>query len=235
MATEFEDQDLDGAVFWGVSLRGATFRDVDLTGSRTHHVVVEDVEIDGFVDRLVVNGVDVTEFVRAGDPWQPLRGMLRPATADEVSAAWQETRRVWADTMTVASSLPSDRLHERIDDEWSFVETLRHLVFVVDKWVMSPFEGDPFHSIGLPNSGSADHPWPGLDPSATPDLDEVVAVREAQAAAIDRMLSALDDDHLAGAVEVPENGRVAVLDCWHALLEEEFEHRRYALRDLRRS
>ena len=31
--------------------------------------------------------------------------------------------------------LPPDLLHERVDDEWSFIETLRHLVFATDAWV----------------------------------------------------------------------------------------------------
>jgi len=38
--------------------------------------------IHGFVERLIVNGVDVTDDVNANDPWQPLRGMLGPTNAD---------------------------------------------------------------------------------------------------------------------------------------------------------
>ena len=68
MPEEFEG-DLNGATFWGAELRGATFRDVDLTGARISHAYVVDVEIDAKVERLVVNGVDVTDYVNEHDPW----------------------------------------------------------------------------------------------------------------------------------------------------------------------
>lgn len=234
MTTEFEDQDLTGAVFWGVLLRNAMFRDVDFTGTRTHHVLLHDVEIDGFVDRLIVNGVDVTEYVNANDPWQPLRGMLRPTNADAVRSTWAEVRRAWGTTLADAATLTDAMLHERVDDEWSFAETLRHLVFVTDKWITVPFTGASFRPIGIPNRGSADHPWPGLDPGATPTYAEVLAERDAHAVAIEGAARDLTDSDLERVVEVPENGEATVLDCWHTLFEEEFEHRRYALRDLGR-
>lgn len=234
MTREFEDEDLRGAVFWGVDLRDAMFRDVDFTGARTHHVLLDDVEIDGFVDGLVVNGVDVTEYVKAHDPWQPLRGMLRPTTIAAVSAAWTETERAWAETLERASTLSADERRRSIDDEWSFMETLRHLVFVADKWFTVPILGGTFEPIGIPNRGSADFPWPGIERSAEPDDDEILATRHRQGDAIRRTLAELADDDLHREVEVPENGTVTILDCWHTVLEEEFEHRRYALRDLTR-
>lgn len=232
MTTEFEDQDLRGAVFWGVDLRGALFRDVDFTGSRSQHVVLHDVELDGFVDRLVVNGVDVTDHVNANDPWQPLRRMLQPTEADGVRATWDEVERVWADTIDRAWSLPTAQRRERVDGEWSFVETLRHLVFAVDKWFTLPIADGSFSPLGMPNSGSVDFPWPGLDHAADPTDDEVLAARDRQVDVIRHVLAGLTDDDLGRQVEVLENGTVTVLDCWHTVFEEHFEHRRYALRDL---
>ncbi len=234
MHEEFEGVDLGGAVFWGVSLRGASFRDVDLTGSRAHRVLLEDVEIDAFLDGLVVNGVDVTDYVNARDPWQPLRGMLRPTDADSVRATWRETEAAWAQTIGEAAALSDAQRRQRVDGEWSFVETLRHLVFATDKWFTVPIAAGTFAAIGIPNSGSADFPWPGVDRDADPAYEDVLAVRRAQAEAIRRAVADLTDDELTREVEVLENGRVTVLDCWHTVFEEEFEHRRYALRDLAR-
>jgi hypothetical protein len=234
MTTEFEDQDLRGAVFWGVDLRDALFRDVDFSGTRSQHVVLHDVELDGFVDRLVVNGVDVTDHVHANDPWRPLRGMLRPADTDGVRATWDEVERVWSDTIDRAQALPDGVRRERVDGEWSFVETLRHLVFAVDKWFTVPINGGSFEPIGIPNSGSADFPWPGLDPAADPTDTDVLAARQRQAVAIRRVLDDLTEVDLTRQVDVLENGTVIVLDCWHTVFEEHFEHRRYALRDLAR-
>ena len=232
MTQEFENQDLSGAVFWGVRLRDATFRDIDFTGTRTHHVFMDDVEIDGFIDGLIINGVDVTHYVNANDPWQPLRGMLRPHDADSVRAGWAEIERVWQHTLDHASAFSSEQRNASVDGEFSFVETLRHLVFTTDKWFTVPITGGAFDAMGIPNRGSADFPWPGIQVDADPSYEQVLAVRSRQANAIRGVAETLTNDDLTRQVEVPENGTVTVLDCWHTVFEEEFEHRRYALRDL---
>ncbi len=232
MGPEFEDQDMSEAVFWGVRLRRAMFRDVDFTGVRTHHVFLTDVELDGFIDRLVVNGVDVTDYVNAKDPWQPLRGMLLPSTSTEVATAWAAMSAAWAETIDHAVAHAPDRLDESVNGEWSFIETLRHLVFVTDKWILGPLVDTPWQPIGLPNTGSRDFPWPGIDLTSDPTLEEVLAVRASQAEAIGALIDGLRDGDLGRRVTVLENGSATELDCWHTLLEEEFEHRLYALRDL---
>jgi hypothetical protein len=122
---EFEGVDLDGAVFWGVTLRGALFRDVDLTGARVFHAQLTDVDIDGIVERLVVNGVDVTDYVNAHDAWYPLRTMLRPADAIGMLAAWDELDRRWVATCERAFALGEAALHDSVNGEWSFRDTLR--------------------------------------------------------------------------------------------------------------
>ena len=58
----------------------------------------------------------------------------------------------------------------RFNGEFSFVETLRHLIMAMDKWFTAPILGEGFHAIGLPNSGSVDFPWPGLDYDVTPSV-----------------------------------------------------------------
>src|SRR5215211_4441379 len=42
----------------------------------------------------------------------------------------------WDAVVRRALALPEDLLHERVDGEWSFIETLRHLVFATDAWVL---------------------------------------------------------------------------------------------------
>lgn len=232
MTSEFEDQDLTGASFWGVLLRNARFRDVDFTGTRTHHVFIDDVEIDGFIDGLIINGVDVTDHVNANDPWQPLRGMLRPRDVPSIRAGRAETGRWWQQTLDRAGELTDDQRRRSVDGEWSFIETLRHLVFITDKWFTAPLTGGTFQAIGIPNTGSASFPWPGIEPDVDPSYDDVLATRRTQGDMINSTLDRLTDAELEERVEVPESGRATVLNCWHALLEEEFEHLRYARRDL---
>lgn len=231
MTEEFEG-DLQGSVFWGADLTGARFRDVNLTRARISHALVVDVEIDAFVDHLIVNGVDVTEYVNQHDPWHPLRSMLRPSTPEEMRATRGALDDAWAKTLDQASALPETALHESVEGEWSFVQTIRHLVFAMDKWFTAPILGEAFHPIGLPNSGSVDFPWPGLDYESRPSFEEALAVRADRLERLRTYLASLAADALDRGVEVLENGPHAVRDCIHTVFEEEFWHNRYALRDL---
>jgi hypothetical protein len=232
MAEEFEYRDLSDSVFWAVDLRRATFRDVDLSGVSISHALLDRVDIDAKIDRLVVNGVDVTEYVNERDRWYPLRAMVRAADPDGMRAAWAALEQTWAATIARAGRLTDARRHERVDGEWSFVETLRHLVFAMDKWFTAPILGEGFHPFGMPNTGSVDFPWPDLDRAAAPSYTEVLAARAQRADRFRAWLDELDTADLTREVEVLENGTVTVHDCVSTVLEEEFEHDRYADRDL---
>lgn len=232
MAEEFEGQDLSGAVFWGVDLTGSRFRDVNMTDVTISHARVVGVDIDGFVEHVTINGVDVTRYVNERDPWYPLRAMLRPADPEGMRAAWRELEQTWATTIDRARRLTEAELHESVGGEWSFVQTLRHLVFAMDKWFTAPVLGEDFHRIGLPNTGSADFGWPGIDRSADPALAEVLAVRNERTARLRDYLSDVAPADLVREVDVLENGSTPVNECLYTVFEEEFEHNRYAVRDL---
>ena len=231
MPEEFEG-DLAGAVFWGADLRGARFRDVNLTDARISHAWLVNVDIDALVDNVVINGVDVTAYVNERDPWYPLRSMLRPSNPEGMRATWAALENEWAKTTTRARALPENTLHESVDDEWTFVQTLRHLVFAMDKWFTAPVLAEGFHPIGLPNSGSAGFPWPGLDDTLTPSVCEVVAVRADRATRLRGFLASVATTDLTRPIEVLENGTNSLQECIYTVFEEEFWHNRYAVRDL---
>jgi hypothetical protein len=234
MPQEFEG-DLAGAEFWGADLQGATFRDVNLTGVRISHAWMVDVDVDALVERLVVNGVDVTDFVNERDPWYPLRSWIRPPADPQAARdAWAALEAAWSDTMTVAATLPEDALHQSVNGEWSFVQTLRHLVLAMDKWFTVPVLGGSFTSIGLVHTGStADSAsLPGVDPTADPTLAEALAVRAEQAARLRAHLASLDPAELDRTVDVPDAFTCPVRECLFTVFEEEFWHNRYARRDL---
>jgi len=155
-----------------------------------------------------------------------------PGDADGFREAWAAVEREWQETLPRARALAPDLLHERVDGEWSFVETLRHLLMAMDKWFTAPILGASFHPLGLPNTGSTDFPWPDLDRSATPSYDEVLAARAQRAERLRTWLDELEPADLTREVEVLENGTATVQDCVYTVLEEEFEHNRYADRDL---
>jgi hypothetical protein len=231
MPEEFEG-DLAGAVFWGADMVGARFRDVDLTNATISHAWLIDVDIDAWIDRLVVNGVDVTDFVNERDPWYPLRTMLRPPDPAGMRTTWAALEDEWATTIALAAERPESELHESVDGEWSFVETLRHIVFAIDKWFTVPILGEPFDPIGLPNSGSVDEPWPGIDPSAQPSVSEALARRADRAARVGDFLESVTVDDFPRSIDVLENGPHPLVECIYTVFEEPFWHNRYARRDL---
>jgi hypothetical protein len=233
MPDEFEG-DLAGAVFWGADLSGAHFRDVNLTNATISHAWLVNVDVDALIERLVVNGVDVTAYVNERDQWYPLRAMLRPSDPEGMRAAWAALEAEWATTIAAASALPETAVHESVDGEFSFVQTLRHLVFAMDKWFTAPILGAPFHPMGLPNTGSLDFPWPGLDGGLSPSLADALAVRSGRAASLREHLASVTTTDLGRSVEVLENGANPVLECLSTVFEEEFWHLRYARRDLAR-
>lgn len=233
MGEEFEGRDLSESVFWGVNLQRTMFRDADLSGSTFLHTLWSGVSIDGVIDRLVVNGVDVTDFVNANDRWYPLRTQLEPATADELRSAWATLQQRWSDLLTRAQALGASAALQSVNGEWCLRDTLRHLLFAMDKWFVGPVLGERrFMSFGLPNTGSQGRDWPGLDPAADPDFDTVLAQRARHLERFGAFIESLDFATLPETVEVDENGQVPGVMCFHVVLEEEFEHLRYATRDL---
>jgi hypothetical protein len=219
-------------VFWGADLTGARFRDVNLTGARISHAWLIDVDIDALIERVVINGVDVTDYVNERDQWYPLRAMLRPEDPEGMRAAWDALEREWETTLGIAQALPEAALHRPVNEEWSFVETLRHLVFAMDKWFTVPIIGAAFHPFGLPNTGSLDLPWPGLDYDLRPTLAEALAVRADRSMRLRGFLESVQEADFARPIDVLENGVNPLRECLCTVFEEEFWHNRYARRDL---
>jgi hypothetical protein len=231
MPEEFEG-DLAGAVFWGADLKGALFRDVNLTDVKISHAWLVNVDIDALVDKVVINGVDVTAYVNERDPWYPLRAMLRPSNPEGMRATWAALEDEWAKTISRALALSDDKVHESVNGEFSFVQTLRHLVFAMDKWFTAPILGERFHPIGLPNTGSVDFPWPDLDYDLTPSLLEALAVRTDRATRFRDYLASVATTDFTRPIDVLENGTNPLQECIYTVFEEEFWHNRYAQRDL---
>lgn len=248
---DFTDEDLTGSRFEGVRLTGARFTDVDLTDARFHLIdltgvairgaELRNVEITGEVDNLTVNGVDVGPLVEAElDRRDPERVAMRPTDADGFRAAWPILERRWRQTVERAHRLPPDLLHERVEDEWSFIETLRHLSFATDAWVRRALLGEPspWDPLDLPHDDMPDRPGVPRDRAARPSLDEVLLLRADRMATVRAVLAELTDERLAGVTEAvpepgyPESESFPVRRCLAAVLNEEWNHRLYAERDL---
>jgi hypothetical protein len=258
--TEFVQQDLDGARFERVSLRGSTWsqvqlndarmRRIDLRGTEVRGALLQgvrligvelvDVEITGEVARVIVNGVDIGPLVDEElNRRMPLRTKMRPDDADGFRQAWAILRDLWEQTVDSARTLPADALHTSVAGEWSFIETLRHLNFATAAWIGRMVLGDPspWHPLDLPWDEAPG--WDGIpwDRAARPTLDEVLAVRHERQAMVDGVIGSLTDERLASLVSCTEPGWPQIADfplrdCLSIILNEEWEHRRYASRDL---
>jgi hypothetical protein len=230
---EFDDVNLSGVQFRAVDLSGAQFEGANLTGVTMQEVWLVNVEIDGLIANLRINGVDVTSYVTAElQRTDPERALVQPTDVESLRASWTEVRKRWDAALTRAAELPEATLHESVNGEFSFVQTLRHVVFAIDKWFVVPILGGAFCPFGLPNTGSLDFPFPGLDHDANPSFAEAQAAWRDRAGQFAEYLAALDPAVLTETRTVLENGNAPVLACLHAVLGEEVAHLGYATRDL---
>ena len=258
---EFIDADLRGARFATSRLGDATFEHVDLTGARFSSVDLSDVTIRGadlsrvrisgaelahvVIDAelldVVVNGVDIAPLVEAElDRRDPDRPRMRPTTVEGFRDAWDLVEARWDETVAHARRLDPDLLHESVDGEWSFIETLRHLVFATDAWVRRGLLGDPapYHPLGLPWDEAPDDQGLPRDRTARPSLDEVLDLRRDRMAGVRAFLADLTADRLAGET-TPVDGpgwpppvAFPVREPLLVVLNEEYLHRLFAERDL---
>jgi DinB superfamily/Pentapeptide repeats (8 copies) len=243
MATFSQSDELKGALFVDADLRGARFVRADLSG-----VVMRGVELHGGdIDApwllngesfLRVNGVDVVPLVEAElNRRFPGRADRRAGDPDGLRAAWATLERTWAATLERVAAMPAGTVDVSVGGEWSFAQTLRHLVLATDTWLgraIMEIE-QPFHPIGLAGPGAEDD---GLDMSifttATPSYAEVLEVRAGRVGMVRNFLATVTSDELAATRSNPwaPEYQETTLSCLHVILEEEWEHHRYAVRDL---
>jgi hypothetical protein len=249
-ASHFEHANLRGATFFDVYLNDATLRDVDLSGaqvrmamfngSRMRGVELIDVTIYGELENVIVNGVDIAPLVDAElNRRMPERVKMRPDDADGFREAWSILERMWEDTLGHAKVFPEEALHSSVNDEWSFIQTLRHLSFATAAWVGRMILGtaSPWHPLDLPWDEAPG--WEGIpwDRAASPTLDEVLSVRHDRQAMVRHVLESLTDEQLVSEVTCTEPGWPQLecfpfKQCLRIVLNEEWEHRLYAERDL---
>ena len=224
-------------------LASLEIRDCEVSGLKIVDCYGSDVYLGGDVARIVVNDVDVTFYVQGElDRQQPTRRLAREASSPgDYRAAWDAIETLWEATLDRARLLPEAKLHERVDGEWSLVETQRHLLFASDAWLGNAVleEPRPFHPLGFPAGGMPAEAAAklGLTLEATPTLNEVLAPRLVRMATMRRVIDGLTEgelDRTCGrrpAEPYPVEEYV-VRRCLKVVLKEEAEHHRYTVRDL---
>lgn len=243
MARFSRSDDLQGATFVGADLRGARFVESDLSGVVMRGVQVDGVDIDApwlpdGDSSFRVNGIDVTAFVEAElDRRFPGRSLRRATDPDGLREAWAALESTWAATLRRVEKMPASAVDVSVDGEWSFAQTVRHLVLATDAWWGRAVLGldQPFHPLGQAGPQAEED---GLDMSlfvpGTPPYGDVLEARAGRVAMVRDFLATVTPADLAAvrrnpwAPQYPET----TLSCLHVILEEEWEHHRFAVRDL---
>jgi uncharacterized protein YjbI with pentapeptide repeats len=238
---DFSQQDLSGSRFRQVDLSRSDFRGVELHHVRMRGVELYDVDISGEVVDVRINGVDVAPLIEAElDRRDPERAAMRPTDPAGFRHAWDVVERLWDGTVERARHLDPGLLHESVDGEWSFIETLRHLAFATDAWIRRALLGDPspWHPLDLPWDEMPDTEGIPRDRAVRPSLDDVLALRRDRMATVRRVVDELTEQSLAAettpvqAPGWPPARAFPVRECLLIVLNEEWHHRLFAERDL---
>ncbi|MHB2023530.1 MAG: DinB family protein [Mycobacteriales bacterium] len=123
--------------------------------------------------------------------------------------------------------------------EWSFSQTLRHLVLATNAWLHGAIGGrqQPFHWIGQPY---AEYESDGGDMTIFREpasYDEVLAVRAEHQKMVRDYLATVTEEALAETRPHPwaPECETTIRHCLHVILNEEWQHHRYAVRDLQKA
>jgi hypothetical protein len=225
---------LDDADFSYARLHSSNFEGAKITDGW-----LANADISAFIGGLRINGVVIAPLVTAElDRMVPERILLRAGDPSGLGEAWTLIERMWADTVSRARALPAALLSERVDGEWSFLETMRHLIMATDCWHSRMILGSehPYHPWGVTGT-FLDAATIGLDGTANPGLDEILEVRSQRMDDVKATIQGLDAQELERICEPPAapghpTKAHSVLECLHVILDEEWEHNRYANRDL---
>lgn len=263
----FRETNLEGASFRDVSLRGAQFQGVDLTGVRMGDVGLRDLTIwtwgyDLAADTLSgfsINGIEIGPLVVAElDKRNPERRIVFEfEDVEGARRAWDVSEGLWDEAIKRAQRLPDGLVGERVDEEFSFIETLEHLIAAVDDYILRTFFDDKAYEgivlqlsrckrpLGLGQDLRLAGPGGRALPttSETLSLDEVVAERSARHAIIGEYVAEISSEEFERLLTVSRSPHVQrVLDAGsghrtvghvlRSMLIEQWWHHQYATRDL---
>jgi hypothetical protein len=236
--SRLNDTDLRGAEIAGADLRDAWLREVDLSGAHIRGADLTGTEIDGEIDGLTIHGVEVAPLVEAElDRRHPERAALRAHDAESFRSGWAGLEAMWAPAIERVAAMPADTVDISVDGEWSFARTLRHLVFATDVWLGDAIlhREQPYHRYGEPFSGWRERAGEvGIEVDAHLPYQEVMEMRAGRVGMVRDYLASVTDDQLDEGDRQPffVSHPFTVRQCLGIIINEEWQHHRYALRDL---
>jgi hypothetical protein len=167
-----------------------------------------------------------------GPPPPPPSPVVPVASVEAARASAAEATGALEATMLRAASFPEDQLQRGVNGEWSTVESLRHVVLIVDLWLTKTVigEADPFHPMALPPTFMPPQlPGTSIDPEARPTFDEACEVLRRRLAAVSTSVDSLTPDDLDRPVAAHAK---TVGGALSVLFGEMAAHNRFINRDL---
>ncbi len=219
-------------------LTNARVRRIEGINARITGAFFLNASIDGDFEGLTMNGVLVAPLIESELKKQhPILARNNSRSAEALRTGVEDVYAVWDGLEQRAAALDDAQLHERVDEEWSFAETMRHLIYATDCWFRRGVldEPQPFHTLGVTHS-EAHGQVPGIDLEATPTYAEVIAARRENQAAVRDYAATLTDEKVK-VTHTPTgpghpHGEVRVGDAFWVIVNEEYWHSTYATRDL---
>jgi hypothetical protein len=217
-------------------------RNVDFSNTKIVGANMVNASFDGEIFGLKINGIEVQPLITQElERRYPERKELFTTTPDGMRHAYDIVFGQLDATFERARQLTESQRNERVDDEWSVVETVRHLVFAVDAWIQRALLGrdDPFDPIGLPHSEMEPTAGVSCDPTASATFDQAVEVWRTRERIIRDVLDGLtsDEDLLQPIVTTgdgypPAGHETQVIGPLWTILEESWWHNRFMNRDM---
>ncbi len=216
-------------------------RNVDFSNAKIVGANMLKASFEGEIFGLKINGIEVAPLIhREMERLYPERTELFTTTPEGMKHAYDIVFGQLDATFARARRLNEEQRNERVDGEWSVVETIRHLVFAVDSWILRVVLGqdDPYDPIGLPFTEMRPTPGVTCDPEARPTFDKAVAVWKGRERIIRDVVDALTPEELerrivaSGDGYPPPGHETQVIGPLWTILEESWWHNRFMNRDM---
>jgi hypothetical protein len=237
MNEAYENQDLSGAVFHNVNLSKAKFKDVNLESAtirnaNLHNFYIEDAYIQG----MTVFGFDVYQLISDEmDRRDPERMCLRvsdpydPECIRAVYAHLEEVRRGFYATLRAAD--PQRLIARPAPEEWSALETVRHLLYAEDLFLNRRILGnsEPWCPLGLlPDFLVSDPAYVGVGSQPSSDLEEILAAWTALHARLQAFVAGVTVEQLKAPLRDLAYGEGVIADVLRGMPIHDLTHIRQA-------
>ena len=221
---------------------GAVMRDMNLSNVKIVGALMTNASFSGEIGGLTINEIEVAPLIaRELERRYPERKRLFAADPRGLKEAFDIVFGKLDETWARARTFTEDQRNQRVDEEWSLVETIRHLIFAVDAWIGRAVLGreDPFDPIALPPTFlPATAPGMSCDPEAKPSFEEALEVWKRREAEIREIVSALTPEELERPIVTKGDGypppghETQVIGPLWIVIEESWWHNHFMNRDL---